>query len=128
MGNVCAYIEKALDIEDLKFVNYDTYDKKTNFIPIPDDNFLIIFKCNNNCNDNNNNRELKGINKFCILIKKPKKDYILYFPSNDEMLTWTYAIQSFYYFDLKQKYYVFNFKEKKMKKINTRYKKIKNKK
>jgi len=62
--------------------------------------FLIIFKCNNNCK-NNNNTQIKGINNFCILLKKPNKNYKLYFPLNDEIFTCTYAIQSFYYFDLK---------------------------
>ena len=38
---------------------------------------------------------------------------MLYFPSSNKTLTYTNAIECFYYFDLSQKYYIFNFKEKK---------------
>jgi len=104
MNKICTYIEKVLNIENLKFVNYDKYENEDNFIPMPADNFLIIFK--------RNKIKCKGINSYCFLIKKPDRDYILYLPSIEEELTLPYAIQYFYYFDLTEQYYVFNFKEK----------------
>jgi len=104
MNSICTYIENILNIENLKFVNYDKYDNNDNFIPIPEDNFLIMFK--------NNENTFKGIKSYCFLIKKPKTDYILYLPSIEKKLTLPYAIQFFFYFDLTEKYYIFNFKEK----------------
>ena len=77
-----------------------------NFLPIPADNYLFIFKYNSN------NKDLTGINKFCILIKKSGEDYMIYIPAIDNMMTTNYAIQFFIYFDLQQKYYIFNFRKK----------------
>ena len=106
MENIYSYIEKVLDIEKLKFVNSDMYDKNDSFLPIPADNFLIMFKENKKVQSN-------GIKSYCFLIKKPGKDHRLYIPSMEKEITLNYAIQYFYYFDLTEKYYVFNFKEKK---------------
>ena len=118
---LCANFERKLNIKDLKFVDCDKYNENINFNPIPDDNYLIMFKCNNNINNNNhinnisinnNNIKLSDINNFCILIKKPKKNYMLYFPCSENKLEMTYVVQSFIYFDLTEKYFIFNFKEK----------------
>ena len=106
MENIYSYIEKVLDIEKLKFVNSDMYDKNDSFLPIPADNFLIMFKENKKVQSN-------GIKSYCFLIKKLGKDHRLYIPSMEKEITLNYAIQYFYYFDLTEKYYVFNFKEKK---------------
>ena len=111
MKNICTSIENALDIKDLKFVNSDIYDNNANFIPIPADNFLIMFK-------EKKDIQLKGIKNYCFLVKKPEKDYMLFLPSTDQQFISSYAIQYFYYFDLKQKYYIFNFKGKKKDKEN----------
>ena len=95
-------ISKELVIKNLQFVSKELYNDKEAFIPIPNDNFLFVFKIDNSF-------EKICLNNYCFLIKKPNKDLFLYNYAKKEIIKKSYPIHYFGLFDLQENYYIFSF-------------------
>ena len=95
-------ISRELLINNLKFVSKELYNDKEAFIPIPNDNFLFVFKLENSSKKND-------LNNYCFLIKKPNEDLFLYSYAKKEIIKKSYPIQYFGSFDLQENYFIFSF-------------------
>ena len=104
MENFNNIIKKHLKINFLSFVGLKNYNKNDNFIPIPNDNTLLIFK-------KRNNRNKTGLESICIYLKYPQNKPKVYIFEGESLskLDFDFDIQYFNLFDLKSNYYVFVF-------------------
>ena len=94
-------IMNLLEIPDLKFIKKDKYD--SNFYPIPNDNYLLMFKLSLEKENNN-------IFDFCFILKKENENIRIVAPYLDNLNTCPkFIIQYFNYLNLEKDYYVFYF-------------------
>jgi len=95
-------IMRKLELPDLKFIKKEKYD--SNYFPIPNDNYLLMFKIYIE-----KEKENKNINDFCFILKK-KKEYIrLVAPNYNLDLYPKFIIQYFNILNLENDYYIFYF-------------------
>ena len=95
-------IKNMFKLKQLNFIGKKNYNSELNFIPIPNDNTLLIFK------EKQKSKE-KGFNKYCIYIKFPQEKSYVYSIKNKKKIEYNYDIEYFNLFDLNKSYYVFSF-------------------
>ena len=95
-------IKSMFKLKKLNFIGKKSYNSEFNFIPIPNDNTILIFK------EKKTDKE-KGLNKYCIYIKFPQEKSYVYRMKNNKIIKYNYDIEYFHLFDLNKSYYVFSF-------------------
>ena len=95
-------IKNMFKLKQLNFIGKKNYNSELNFIPIPNNNTLLIFK------EKQKSKE-KGLNKYCVYIKFSKEKSYVYSIKNKKKIEYNYDIEYFNLFDLNKSYYVFSF-------------------
>ena len=101
--NYISSIKNHFGLKEIKFIGKKIYNENCDFVPIPNDNYFLMFKKKKPKNE-------KGLNKFYIFIKYNSKSPYVYDFKEDKDTKYDFDIEYFHLFDLNKYYYVFAFK------------------
>ena len=105
MERIINDLKNILKLSNLHFIGERFYDKNSDFIPIPNDNIILLFIKNNLTDE-------KYLDQFYAFVKyqNEEKSYV-YDMKTGKKIYKDFEIQYFNLFNLKQPYYIFTFKE-----------------
>jgi hypothetical protein len=101
--NYISTLKNIFGLKEIKFIGKKIYNENYNFVPIPNDNYFLMFKKKKTKNE-------KGLNKFYIFIKYNSKSSFVYDFKEKKNIIYDFDIEYFHLFDLNNYYYVFEFK------------------
>ena len=105
MEKIINDLKEKLKLSNLHFIGERNHDKNSDFVPIPNDNIIILFMKNNLTDEN-------YLNQFYAFIKyqNEEKSYV-YDIKTGKKIYKDFEIQYFDLFNLNQPYYIFTFME-----------------